>query len=343
MSSPFISEPTPEKFGGTSFTGLLVHYFAATRPMFLTASILPVLAGSAWGWRAKGSFDLLVFLTALLAVALVHAAVNVANDVADARSGTDDRNASRIHPFTGGSRFIQNGVLSQAQMARCAALLLAAGIALGLFLVYFEGLWILAFGAAGIGLGLAYSLPPLRLSARGLGEVAVALGFGVLPFSGAYWLQAETITTEALLLSLPISFWVMAVLVMNEVPDRNADAATGKRTLVVRLGSRRTAWLYAALQVAAFFMLGRPRPAPFPADPHRLDGPRPIGFPGTPLAGNSLDPGHPCAGDALAGGSGLRWGLSVAPQLTEQVGKWCPGAAPTNFLIVEHLEIKYMF
>jgi 1,4-dihydroxy-2-naphthoate octaprenyltransferase len=255
MSSPFNSEPSPEKLGGKSLGRIVARYFAATRPMFLTASTLPVLAGSAWGWWAQGSLDLPVFMTALLAVALVHAAVNVANDVADARSGTDDRNAGRIHPFTGGSRFIQNDVLSQAQMARWAALLLAAGIAVGLFLVYFKGLWVLAFGVAGIGLGLAYSLPPLRLSARGLGEVAVALGFGVLPFSGAYWLQAGTIAAEALLLSLPISLWVMAVLVMNEVPDRNADAATGKRTLVVRLGLGRTAWLYAALQVAAFFML----------------------------------------------------------------------------------------
>lgn len=251
MVLPSFPEPSREKLGGASLGRIAARYIAATRPLFLTASTLPVLAGSAWGWQADGAFDPLALVVALLAVALVHAGVNVANDVADARSGTDGRNEGRIHPFTGGSRFIQCGVLTLGEMTRWATLLLAVGVASGFLLVILKGLWVLLFGAAGITLGLAYSLPPLRLSARGLGEVAVALGFGVLPYTGAYWLQAGSFAAAALLLSLPISFWVMAVLVMNEVPDRDADAATGKRTLVVRLTPGGSAWLYGVLQAAA--------------------------------------------------------------------------------------------
>jgi 1,4-dihydroxy-2-naphthoate octaprenyltransferase len=89
-----------------------------------------------------------------------------------------------------------------------------------------------------------------------MGEIAVAASFGMLPVVGSFWLQAGSIAGEALLVSLPVSLWVMAVLVMNEIPDITADAATGKRTLVVRLGIRATGWLYMAVQVAAFLMLG---------------------------------------------------------------------------------------
>lgn len=224
--------------------------------MFLTASVLPVLVGSSWGWQASGTFHPLVLAIALTVVVLVHAGANVANDVADDRTGTDRQNEQRIHPFTGGSRFIQNGVMTPKEMTSWATVLLAVGIGFGLVLVALKGPWVLAFGVVGVGIGLAYSLPPLTLSARGMGEIAVAASFGMLPVVGSFWLQAGSIAGEALLVSLPVSLWVMAVLVMNEIPDITADAATGKRTLVVRLGIRATGWLYMAVQVAAFLMLG---------------------------------------------------------------------------------------
>lgn len=202
-----------------------------------------------------GSFEPLVLVIALMVVALVHAGANVANDVADDRSGTDHLNEQRIHPFTGGSRFIQNGVMTATEMTNWAAVLFATGIALGLVLLVLKGPWVLVFGVAGVGIGLAYSLPPLVLSARGMGEVAVAAAFGMLPVIGSFWLQAGFVTGKAVLVSLPASLWIMAVLVINEIPDIAADAATGKRTLVVRIGSRASGWLYMAVQLAAFLTL----------------------------------------------------------------------------------------
>ncbi|GBE44776.1 1,4-dihydroxy-2-naphthoate octaprenyltransferase [bacterium BMS3Bbin10] len=245
-------EPTRDTLCGNSLQRVLKRYFWSTRPMFFPASILPMLVGSAWGWREAGAFDPLIFVVALIAVVLVHAGINVVNDVADDRTGTDRLNHDRIHPFTGGSRFIQNGIMTSAEMARWGKSLLAAGAALGIVLVVLKGLAVLAFGAIGIGLGIAYSLPPLALGARGLGELAVAIGFGTLPVVGSFWLQAETVSNNAVLLSLPLSFWVTAVLLINELPDAEADALAGKRTLVVRLGIGGSRWLYTVLQLAAF-------------------------------------------------------------------------------------------
>ncbi len=243
--------PTPEHFAGASTGQTLKRLFHATRPKFFPASILPVLAGTAWGFMAAGSFDIVVFLLALLATVCVHAGANVLNDVGDDAGGTDRQNNDRIYPYTGGSRFIQSGIMSAISMARLGVSLLAIAAIAGLLLLSLKGVMILLFGVAGLSLAVLYSLGPVRLSSMGLGEAAVGFAFGVLPVAGAAWLQSGSIDADLILFALPISAWVAAILLINEVPDINADGATGKRTLPVRLGHAGTAILYAAIHVFA--------------------------------------------------------------------------------------------
>jgi len=114
---------------------------------------------------------------------------------------------------------------------------------------------ILAFGLTGVALGVLYSLGPIRLSGLGVGETAVAVAFGVLPVTGAAWLQSGAINGEALLFSLPISAWVATIILINEVPDIGSDGATGKRTLPVRLGLAGTAMLYVGIHLFAVVVL----------------------------------------------------------------------------------------
>jgi 1,4-dihydroxy-2-naphthoate octaprenyltransferase len=223
--------------------------------MFLTASILPVLVGTSWGYRAAGELDLSALLWAIAAIACVHAAVNVLNDVFDELGGSDRVNVGRIFPYTGGSRFIQNGVLSIRAMAVWGVLLLLLGGLFGAVLLLEKGAPVLWFGLAGVALGVLYSAPPVQLSARGLGEAAVGMGFGFLPVVGAAWLQSPDAALSALLPSVPVACWAMAILLINEVPDQEADAAAGKRTLVVRLDPARTAVLYVLLQLLALIAI----------------------------------------------------------------------------------------
>lgn len=248
-------DPVAEDFAGESFARMAKRAFHATRPKFYPASVLPLLAGTAWGVSAAGGFDISVFVLALLATVCVHAASNVLNDVGDEAIGTDRRNEQRIYPYTGGSRFIQTGILSQSRMARLGvALLLLAALA-GLALFFERGPTVLWFGLAGIALCVLYSLGPVKLSTIGLGEAAVAIGLGVLPVVGAAWLQGASIDTALILYSLPVSAWVAAILLINEVPDIEADGACGKDTLPVRLGLEGTSRLYIALQASAFLVI----------------------------------------------------------------------------------------
>lgn len=258
MSSDAVPQTNParEDFAGGSPGATAKRLFHATRPKFYPASILPVVVGTAWGFQAAGSFNLTVFLLALLATVCVHAGSNVVNDVGDESGGTDRQNDDRIYPYTGGSRFIQQNIMDARAMARLGTGLMITAALAGLLLFSLKGPLVLAFGVVGILLGVIYSVGPVRLAGSGLGETAVAVAFGVLPVTGAAWLQSGTLDSAVVLYSIPVSMWVAAILLINEVPDIRADGDNGKRTLPVRLGLKTTSVFYLSLHITAVAIIG---------------------------------------------------------------------------------------
>lgn len=247
---PQLDRPSPS-LAGPGLAAAARRAFFATRPPFLIASGLPVLVGTAWASAAFHRFDGLLFGVALAATMLAHAATNVYNDVGDDVIGADAGNADRIYPYTGGSRFIQTGLLSRREMTLLALGLCGSALLIGALLAVLRGPGVILLGAAGLALGLLYSLPGAQLSARGVGEAAVAAGLGVLPVLGAVWLQTGFIDSGAILLCIPVSCWVAAILIINEVPDAEADRRARKRTLVVRWGTLGARIIYRSLTVTA--------------------------------------------------------------------------------------------
>lgn len=244
--------PSPAEFSGSSWHRAGKRLFHATRPKFFPASVLPVVAGSAWGYAVGGSLDVTIFVLALVATVLVHGAANVLNDVSDDIGGSDRANADRIYPYTGGSRFIQEEILTVHEMTRWGIVLLSAAALIGIVLSLLRGPVVLAFGLSGILLAVLYSFGPRPLSALGVGEAGVAVAFGLLPVAGAAWLQSQQLDLFTVVFSIPISMWVASILLINEVPDRVADAAVGKRTLPVRLGPGPTRAIYLVMHLIAF-------------------------------------------------------------------------------------------
>jgi 1,4-dihydroxy-2-naphthoate octaprenyltransferase len=245
------AEPSAAALAGAGPFAAFRRGFLATRPKFYTASVLPVLVGTAWAAAAHNEFDGLLFTLAMIATVLAHGATNVYNDVADDANGTDSANVMRIFPYTGGSRFIQNGVMSRAAMTRLALGLGLAALAIGVWMTVLRGPGVMVFGLLGLAIGYLYSTPGLALSGRGVGELAVAVGLGALPAIGATWLQSGIVDTGAVLLATCISVWVALILLINEVPDSAADALVGKRTLAVRLGEGGVRVLYVVLTLIA--------------------------------------------------------------------------------------------
>lgn len=228
------------------------RYFLATRPSFLLASLVPVFIGLA---TAHADGVVLHGLSALLTMAgavLIHAGVNVLNDYYDALNGTDDHNQARLYPYTGGSRFIQNGVLTRGATARFGAALLSGGALIGVWLMSHSGNGLLVIGLVGLFIGWAYSAPPFALNSRGVGELCVAIGFGLLIVTGSDYVQRHHFAALPLQVSLPYALLATALLYINQFPDRAADEKAGKRHWVVRLGVARARWGYVMLVAAAY-------------------------------------------------------------------------------------------
>jgi 1,4-dihydroxy-2-naphthoate polyprenyltransferase len=231
-----------------------LRYLLATRPAFLGITSVGCLLGLATAHHGNVALDAnLAWVTVLFAL-VAHAGVNVLNDYFDARNGCDAQNTQRIFPFTGGSRFIQNGVLTQRETAWFGFALLASVIPAGVWLTLHSEAGLLAIGTAGLFIGWAYSAEPLKLNSRGLGELCVAIGFALIVV-GTDFVQRKAFSATAFSAALPYAWLVTAILYINQFPDRAADAAAGKRHWVVRLAPTRAAWGYALLVVLAYAWL----------------------------------------------------------------------------------------
>ena len=226
-----------------------------TRAPFLTATLVPMVLAAAWVW-ARGlaaPFPWLGFGLTLLGALALHVAANTFNDFFDWASGTDQLNNDQFAPLSGGSRSVELGLISQRGMFSVALGATAIAAVVGLLLVWLAGPVVLGFGLAGLLLGYFYTAPPLRLVARnGLGELAIVLSFGPLMTAGAVYAMTGAVALPDFLLGLPPGLLTTAILWINQFPDAAADAAGGKRHLVVTLGPSRARWGYVALVSLAF-------------------------------------------------------------------------------------------
>lgn len=224
-------------------------YWRELRAPFLPASGLAVCLGASLVRYQTGRWDWPLVLACLFGVGALHAGANVLNDYGDHRSGNDATNTTFVRPFTGGSRLIQQGLLRPGAVLVYGLALLGLGTAVGLWLASRQGSGVLLFLAAGLAAGLGYSVPRIGWAANGAGEIVTGLAFGLLPVAGTCYLLGGAVPAEAILLALPVTLLIAAVLFINQFQDSPADAAAGKRHWVVRLGRRRAARVYVALIV----------------------------------------------------------------------------------------------
>jgi 1,4-dihydroxy-2-naphthoate octaprenyltransferase len=222
------------------------------RTISLLASIVPVALGVTLAWNTSGEIRWWLGVATILAALLVQAGTNVLNDYFDHRAGNDAANREFVRPFTGGSRMIQLGLMTPVETLLLGTVLSGLAAAVGAGIAVAGRPWVLAFGAAGLVSGVFYNARPISWVSRGLGELMVALNFGVLMTVGAFYVQTGRVTSDAVLASLPVAGLIALVLYINEFPDHNADKRTGKTTLVVRVGLRRAATLYPVMASLPF-------------------------------------------------------------------------------------------
>src|SRR6185295_17315902 len=123
-------------------------------------------------------------------------------------------------------------------------------LAVGVYLTVRGGWPILTFALLGGAAAIFYVAPPIRWAYRGLGELVIALSYGPWMVLGSLYLHTKALSWEALVASLVPGCLIMALAVVNAIPDFHQDRLVGKRNLVVRLGRRRAVSLYLALAAA---------------------------------------------------------------------------------------------
>ena len=240
------------------FTTKLVKFLAITRMPFLSAVLMPALAGGAFvsAYMAQGSaafeFNTLYFILTLVGLMLLHLGSNVMNDYFDVKDGTDDANNNYFMQYSGGSRAVELRLITLEGTQKLGLGLILASFVVGVYLAFNVGWMALLIGLTGLFLGYYYTAPPLRLVARkGLGELAITLAFGPLITLGMGFVLTQQLSAETFLLGLPLGLLTANILLINQFPDAEADATTGKNHLVVTYGKEASTWIYLAILTGA--------------------------------------------------------------------------------------------
>lgn len=223
-------------------------WIQGARPRTLPAAVVPVLVGTACavGERAGGLVWWRAAAAMVVALAL-QIATNFANDYSDGKRGTDDP-GRRVGPV----RLVGWGIKPAAAVKRAAMLSFAVAGLAGLALAVAVGPELVVVGALSMAAGWFYTGGPSPYGYLGLGEVFVFTFFGVVATAGSSYVQLEELQGLALAAAVPVGFLATALLVINNLRDIPGDTVSGKRTIAVRLGDRRTRFLYVGLLVGAF-------------------------------------------------------------------------------------------
>lgn len=228
-------------------------YFQATRPAFLSITALACILGFTTGpWH---EINKLLSLAGLLLALIAHGAANVINDYHDSLNGSDWQNTNRIYPFTGGSRFIQEKILSEYQIKKLAIGMFVIVIIGGLVLTSLSSIHLLWIGVIGIAIGWFYSAKPIALMSRGLwGEISLSMAWALITM-GSYLLNHSNLNLKIMLLAMTFGIMVSTILFINQIPDISADRQAGKITLAVASTTENLPQWYLGITLVAYMVL----------------------------------------------------------------------------------------
>ncbi|KXA91325.1 hypothetical protein AKJ63_01635 [candidate division MSBL1 archaeon SCGC-AAA259D18] len=207
----------------------------------MLGGLFPYLLGSTIACYSTGAFYFNYFLLGLIGIVLALGTVEIFNEYFDVKLGTD-----RVFDFE------EN---LQPPSIKLGVIGLTVALSLGLYLAVVRGWLILVFLGVGILAIVGYEGPPFRWSYRGFGELSIFLAYGPFMTMGSYYLQAQEIHALPLITSLIIGLPILALSIINEIPDYHGDRLVGKKNIVVRIGRKNAVNLYAVVLVICFMIL----------------------------------------------------------------------------------------
>jgi len=218
------------------------------RPFTLIASIIPALIGTGLA-IADGFFRPGLFGAFLVASILIQAATNIFNEYFDYKRGLDTDAMVGIS-----GTILRDGVAPRTVLA-LGWTLVAAAVAVGLIISAFSSWWVFAAGIGCIMVAYLYSGGPIPLAYTPFGELAAGMTMGPVLILIAYFIQTGQLALSALAASVPIGLLISAILLANNIRDRDLDLAGGRRTIAVLVGRAWARLIFGALFAAAYLIV----------------------------------------------------------------------------------------
>ena len=231
---PFIS-----RFGNQ-----LTNWIRAIRLQFYPMTFLAYLLGATAAGLVGVSFDATIFWTGFFWIFFLEIATVLSNDYFDYES---DRVNEYFSPFTGGSRVLVERRISPRNMKIAIIVFIVLSIA-ALSFVFTRSAGstteIAVASSTLFVLALGYTIPPLKLVYRGLGEITVCLTHSFAVILAGYIFQGASVSDNyPWLLGIPLFLAIFPSIIMAGIPDQEADSTAGKKTLAVRFGKRKAAYI----------------------------------------------------------------------------------------------------
>jgi 1,4-dihydroxy-2-naphthoate octaprenyltransferase len=169
-------------------------------------------------------------------MSLVQFALTMLNDTLDYLYGTDASGSEVKNPYSGGSGVLVDGIIKPGEMLAVVALFYLIALGIGVYLSFAVGFTVLYIVFVGFFISIFYSAKPFRFAYRGIGELAMLIGYGPVITLGAYFIQTGELAPLSAIAGLVPGMLMWAMIVVNEIPDYEEDKRAEKRNLVVRVG-----------------------------------------------------------------------------------------------------------
>jgi 1,4-dihydroxy-2-naphthoate octaprenyltransferase len=201
----------------------------------------------------NNSFDITKFLIGYLPFGFAQLSVSYSNDYFDQQADL----TSNKTMFSGGSHvLVEYPELHPTALKIAILLLIFSWISLISFTVAFGySFWLIIFGILGGLLGWFYTAPPLKLSYRGLGEIATMIAVGLMMPGMGFFVSAGSIRDPFIFLIIPLSLFGLFFIITVELPDFESDIISKKRNIVISLGRQKAKFILIMSSLAASFCL----------------------------------------------------------------------------------------
>ncbi|MEW9502851.1 1,4-dihydroxy-2-naphthoate polyprenyltransferase [Jeotgalibacillus marinus] len=216
-----------------------------TRPHTLTAAFVPVLLGTVLALEYT-QFHWLLFLAMLLASMLIQAATNMINEYYDFTRGLDNEQSVGI-----GGAIVRNGVKPKTVLS-LAFILFGIALLLGIYICANSSWWIAVIGLVCMAAAYFYTGGPFPIAYSPFGEITAGFFMGFVIILISFYIQTGTIDTTVMLVSIPVSILVGAILLANNIRDLDGDKENGRKTIAILLGRKNAIYFLAAMFIVAY-------------------------------------------------------------------------------------------